>query len=123
MDGMNFTRSKENMKFLLTAFKVYHVLEEQQIGILTEKEQRKRDQEENRIREKNLNGASGSRVNYVDSEKNNIGNDKKPLFKVVCYNCCDKWHIKRYCKDPKKKNWNSNKTDESANSVEQVDTT
>nr|GEU53330.1 glucose-6-phosphate isomerase 1, chloroplastic [Tanacetum cinerariifolium] len=32
---------------------------------------------ETRIREKNLNGASTSKVNYVDSGKNNKGNDKK----------------------------------------------
>ncbi|GJZ05400.1 hypothetical protein Tco_0538675, partial [Tanacetum coccineum] len=81
MDRMNFTRWKEKMKFLLTAFK-------------------------------NLNGASSSKVNYVDSGKNNKGNDKKM-----------KGHIKRYCKNPKKKNQNSNKKDESANAVEQVDTT
>ncbi|GJW64396.1 zinc finger, CCHC-type containing protein [Tanacetum coccineum] len=46
MDGINFTRWKERMKFLLTAFKVYYVPEEQQIGILTEKEQRKHNQDE-----------------------------------------------------------------------------
>ncbi|GJY41593.1 hypothetical protein Tco_0428863 [Tanacetum coccineum] len=46
MDGMNFSRWKERMKFLLTAFKVYYVPEEQQIGILTEEEQRKHDQDE-----------------------------------------------------------------------------
>ncbi|GJY81033.1 hypothetical protein Tco_0493784 [Tanacetum coccineum] len=49
-----------------------------------------RIEEETRVREKNLNGASSSKVNYVDSGKNNKGNDKK---------------------------------DESANAVEQVDTT
>nr|GFC41105.1 glucose-6-phosphate isomerase 1, chloroplastic [Tanacetum cinerariifolium] len=92
-----------------------------------------------RIREKNLNGASSSKVNYVDLGKNNkINNkkrkgtwnsskenkkDKKPLSEVVCYKCGEKWHIKRYCKNPKKKNQNSNKKDESANAVEQVDTT
>ncbi|GKA30263.1 hypothetical protein Tco_0716568 [Tanacetum coccineum] len=56
--------------------------------------------------------ASSSKVNYVDSGKNNKGNDKKR-----------KGHIKRYCKNPKKKIHNSNKKDESANAVEQVDTT
>ncbi|GJW75361.1 retrovirus-related pol polyprotein from transposon TNT 1-94 [Tanacetum coccineum] len=91
------------------------------------------------IREKNLNGASSSKVNYVDSGKNNKLNDKKrkgtwnsskdnkkdkkPLSEVVCYKCGEKGHIKRYCKNPKKKNQNSNKKDESANAVEQVDTT
>nr|GEW64878.1 hypothetical protein [Tanacetum cinerariifolium] len=70
-----------------------------------------RIEEETRIHEKNLNGASSSKVNYVDSGKNNKGNDKKR-----------KGHIKRYCKNPKKKNQNSNK-DESATAVEQVDTT
>nr|GEW47451.1 retrovirus-related Pol polyprotein from transposon TNT 1-94 [Tanacetum cinerariifolium] len=38
-------------------------------------------------------------------------------------NAVKKGHIKRYCKNPKKKNQNSNKKDESANAVEQVDTT
>ncbi|GJW87709.1 zinc finger, CCHC-type containing protein [Tanacetum coccineum] len=94
---------------------------------------------ETRVHEKNLNGASSSKVNYVDSGKNNKGNDKKmkgtwnssknnkkdkkPLSEVVCYKCDEKGHIKRYCKNPKKKNQNSNKKDESANAVEQVDTT
>ncbi|GJS99898.1 glucose-6-phosphate isomerase 1, chloroplastic [Tanacetum coccineum] len=98
-----------------------------------------RIEEETRVREKNLNGASSSKVNYVDSGKNNKGNDKKrkgtwnssknnkkdkkPLSEVVCYKCGEKGHIKRYCKNPKKKNQNSNKKDESANAVEQVDTT
>ncbi|GJR99270.1 zinc finger, CCHC-type containing protein [Tanacetum coccineum] len=116
MDGMNFTRWKEKMKFLLTAFKVYYVLEGPQMGVLTEGEQRKRDQdetlrrgyilstltdrlkklmhtskdftmdqiqknlqieEETRICEKNLNDASSFKVNYVNSGKNNKGNDKK----------------------------------------------
>nr|GEY71176.1 glucose-6-phosphate isomerase 1, chloroplastic [Tanacetum cinerariifolium] len=173
MDGMNFTRWKEKMKFLLTAFKVYYVLEGPPVGVMTEEEQRKREQdetlcrgyimstltdrlydlytpmtsageiwnsleekytaekeradkfitfkffefamednvsildqvheflilvskfknlnieipekllkhlrieEETRIREKNLNGASSSKVNYVDSGKNNKGNNKK----------------------------------------------
>nr|GEV31955.1 hypothetical protein [Tanacetum cinerariifolium] len=36
-----------------------------------------RIEKETRIREKNLNGASSSKVNYVDSGKNNKGNDKK----------------------------------------------
>ncbi|GJU98312.1 hypothetical protein Tco_1327583 [Tanacetum coccineum] len=137
MDGMNFTRWNEKMKFMLTAFKVYYVMEEQQIGILTKEEHRKhrihkhlRIEEETRIREKNLNGASSFKVNYVDSGKNNKGNDKnrkgiwnfskdnkKPLFEVVSYKCGDKGHIKRYCKNPKKKNQNSNKKDESANKL------
>nr|GEX55140.1 glucose-6-phosphate isomerase 1, chloroplastic [Tanacetum cinerariifolium] len=151
MDGMNFTRWKEKMKFLLTAFKVYYDLEGPPISVMTEEEQRKREQDETlcreyilstltdrlkklmhtsedftldqiqkhlrieketRIREKNLNGASSSKVNYVDSGKNNKRNNKKR-----------KGHIKRYCKNPKKKNQNSNKKDESANALEQVDTT
>ncbi|GJU72860.1 zinc finger, CCHC-type containing protein [Tanacetum coccineum] len=242
MDGMNFTRWKEKVKFLLTAFRVYNDLEGPQMGILTEEEQRKHDQdetlcrgyilkkytsekegadkfitfkffeflmednvsildqvhefiilvpkfknfnieipknywlgpslpsyhplgtiteinrcalqnfftldqiqkhlrieEETRIREKNLNGASSFKVNCVDSGKNNKGNDnkrkgtwnsskdnkkdKKSFSKVVCYKCGEKGHIKRYCKNPKKKNQNSNKKDESANAVKQVDTT
>nr|GEY23714.1 reverse transcriptase, RNA-dependent DNA polymerase [Tanacetum cinerariifolium] len=36
-----------------------------------------RIKEETHIREKNLNGASSSKVNYVNSGKNNKGNDKK----------------------------------------------
>ncbi|GKE83106.1 retrovirus-related pol polyprotein from transposon TNT 1-94, partial [Tanacetum coccineum] len=36
-----------------------------------------RIEEETHIREKNLNGASTSKVNYVDLGKNNKGNDKK----------------------------------------------
>ncbi|GJU74508.1 retrovirus-related pol polyprotein from transposon TNT 1-94 [Tanacetum coccineum] len=115
-DGMNFTRWKEKMKFMLTAFKVYYVLEGLPIGVMTEEEEMKREQdetlcrgyilstladclkklmhtsedftldqilkhlrieEETRIFEKNLNGASSSKVNYVDSRKNNKGNDKK----------------------------------------------
>ncbi|GJX76998.1 hypothetical protein Tco_0323809, partial [Tanacetum coccineum] len=36
-----------------------------------------RIKEETRVREKNLNGASSYKVNYVDSGKNNKGNDKK----------------------------------------------
>ncbi|GJT46352.1 zinc finger, CCHC-type containing protein [Tanacetum coccineum] len=71
-----------------------------------------RIEKETRIREKNLNGASSSKVNFVDSGKNNKGNDKKR-----------KGHIKRYCKNPKKKNQNSNKKDGYANALEQVDTT
>ncbi|GKE26849.1 hypothetical protein Tco_1442233, partial [Tanacetum coccineum] len=175
MDGMNITRWKEKMKFLLTAFKVYYVLEGPPVGVMTKEEQRKREQdetlcrgyflstltdclydlytpmasareiwnslkekytaekegaykfitfkffefamednvsildqvheflilvsnfknlnieipeklliqkhlrieEETRIREKNLNGSSSSKVNYDDSRKNNEGNDKK----------------------------------------------
>ncbi|GKB76921.1 hypothetical protein Tco_0943816 [Tanacetum coccineum] len=196
MDGMNFTRWKEKIKFLLTAFKVYYYLEGPPIGVMTKEEQRKqkytaekqgadkfitfkffefamkdnmsildqvheflilvskfkifnieipekllvgaiitklssswhnyrkkrmhtsedftldhiqkhlRIEEETCIREKNLNGASSSKVNYVDSGKNNKGNDKKrkgtwnsskdnkkdkkPLSEVVCYKCGEK---------------------------------
>ncbi|GKD49079.1 hypothetical protein Tco_1278055, partial [Tanacetum coccineum] len=46
MDGMNFTRWKEKMNFLLTAFKVYYVLEGPPVGMMTEEEQRKREQDE-----------------------------------------------------------------------------
>nr|GEV93515.1 glucose-6-phosphate isomerase 1, chloroplastic [Tanacetum cinerariifolium] len=46
MDGINFTRWKKKMKFLLTAFKVYYVLEEPAVGVMTEEEQRKREQDE-----------------------------------------------------------------------------
>ncbi|GKE94842.1 hypothetical protein Tco_1579697, partial [Tanacetum coccineum] len=150
MDGMNFTHWKEKMKFLLTAFKVYYVLEGPQMGVLTEEEQRKRDQdeilcrgyilstltdrlkklmptsedftldqiqkhlpieEETRIREINLNGTSRSKVNYVDSGKNNKGNDKKRK---------GTWNSS---KDNKKDKKPLSEKDESANAVEQVDTT
>ncbi|GJR04813.1 zinc finger, CCHC-type containing protein, partial [Tanacetum coccineum] len=203
MDGMNFTHWKEKMKFLLTAFKVYYVLEGPPVGVMTKEEQRKREQdetlcrgyilkkytaekegadkfitfkffefamednvsildqvneflilvskfknlnieipekllvgaiitklpsswrnyrkklmhtsedftldqiqknlrieEETRIREKNLNDASGSKVNYVDSGKNNKGNDKK-----------------------RKGTWNSSKNNHFLRLLEQVDTT
>ncbi|GJZ72871.1 hypothetical protein Tco_0637017 [Tanacetum coccineum] len=46
MDGRNFTRWKEKTKFLLTAFKVYYVLEGPPIGVMTEEEERKREQDE-----------------------------------------------------------------------------
>ncbi|GJZ55719.1 retrovirus-related pol polyprotein from transposon TNT 1-94 [Tanacetum coccineum] len=46
MDGMNFTRWNEKMKFLLTAFKVYYVLEGPPIGVMTEEEEKKRGQDE-----------------------------------------------------------------------------
>nr|GEZ08092.1 zinc finger, CCHC-type [Tanacetum cinerariifolium] len=46
-----------------------------------------------------------------------------PLSKVVCYKCGEKEHIRRYYRNPKKKNQISNKKDESVNAVEQVDTT
>ncbi|GJZ81531.1 retrovirus-related pol polyprotein from transposon TNT 1-94 [Tanacetum coccineum] len=98
-----------------------------------------RIEEETRIHENNLNGALSSKVNYVDSGKSNKENDKKrkgtwnsskdnkkdrkPLSEVMCYKYGEKGHIKHYCKNPKKKNQNSNKKDEYANVVEQVDTT
>nr|GEX07056.1 integrase, catalytic region, zinc finger, CCHC-type, peptidase aspartic, catalytic [Tanacetum cinerariifolium] len=116
MDGMNFTRWKEKMKFLLTAFKRTLLLDQIQKHL--------RIEEETRIREKNLNGASSfkKRKGTWNSSKENK-KDKKPLSEVVCYKCGEKRYIKRYCKNPKKKNQNSNKKDESANAVEQVDTT
>nr|GEV13362.1 glucose-6-phosphate isomerase 1, chloroplastic [Tanacetum cinerariifolium] len=103
MDGINFTRWKEKVKFMITAFKVYYVLEGPPMAVMIEEEQRKREQDETlkklmytsedftldqiqkhlrnkektHIREKNLNFASTSKVNYVDSGKNNKGNDKK----------------------------------------------
>nr|GEY18310.1 RNA-directed DNA polymerase homolog [Tanacetum cinerariifolium] len=46
MDGMNFTHWKEKMKSLLSAFKVYYVLVEQTVGVMTEEEQRMREQDE-----------------------------------------------------------------------------
>nr|GEV91764.1 glucose-6-phosphate isomerase 1, chloroplastic [Tanacetum cinerariifolium] len=46
MNEMNFTRWKEKMKFMLTAFKVYYVLEGLPVGVMTEEEQRKREQGE-----------------------------------------------------------------------------
>nr|GEY17457.1 zinc finger, CCHC-type [Tanacetum cinerariifolium] len=190
MDGMNFTRRKEKMKFLLTAFIVYYVLKGPHMGVLTEEEQKKcnqdgtlcrgyimstitdqlydlytpmtyvreiwislekkytaekegankfitfkffefsmedngsildqvheflilkhfRIEEETRIREKNLNGASSSKVNYVDLKKNNKGNDKKRK---------GTWNSSKDNKKDKKPLFE----DESANALEQVDTT
>ncbi|GJW33185.1 glucose-6-phosphate isomerase 1, chloroplastic [Tanacetum coccineum] len=204
MDGMNFTRWKEKMKFLLTAFKVYYVLDGPPTGVMTEEEERKREQDETLCRGyilkkytaekegadkfitfkffefamednvsildqvheflilvskfKNLNieipekllvGAIITKLpsswhNYrkklmhtsedftldqiqkhlrIKEETRNNKKDKKPLSEVVCYKCGEKRHIKRYCKNPKKKNQNSNKKVEFANAVEQVDTT
>nr|GEY90873.1 hypothetical protein [Tanacetum cinerariifolium] len=91
--------------------KLMHTLED---FTLDQIQKHLRIEEETRIREKNLNGASSSK----DNKK-----DKKPLYEVVCYKCGEKGHIKRYCKNPKKKNQNSSKKNESANAVEQVDTT
>ncbi|GJZ72872.1 glucose-6-phosphate isomerase 1, chloroplastic, partial [Tanacetum coccineum] len=71
---------------------------------------------------KNNKGNDKKRKGAWNSCKNNK-KDKKPLSEVVCYKCGEKGHIKRYCKNPKKKKHNSNKKDESANAVEQVDTT
>ncbi|GKC56447.1 hypothetical protein Tco_1084045 [Tanacetum coccineum] len=170
------------MKFMLTPFKVYYVLEGPPIGMMTEEEQRKHEQDEtlyrgyilstltdrlydlytpmtsareiwNSLKEKyttekegtdkfitfrffefsmednvsildqvheflilNLNGASTSKVNYVDSGKNNEGNDKKRK--------CT-WNSSKDNKKDKKplSEVNSNKKDESPNAVEQVDTT
>nr|GEY18052.1 retrovirus-related Pol polyprotein from transposon TNT 1-94 [Tanacetum cinerariifolium] len=42
---MIFTRWNEKIEFILNAFKVYYVMEEQQIGILTEEEHMKRNQD------------------------------------------------------------------------------
>ncbi|GKB57764.1 hypothetical protein Tco_0913950 [Tanacetum coccineum] len=151
MDGMNFTRWKEKMKFLLTTFKNslqekytaekegadkfitfkffeftmednvsilnqvheflilvsklknhnIQILEKLLVGAIITKlpyswhnymkklmhtsedftlnqiQKHLQIEEETRIREKNLNDASSSKVNYVDSGKNNKGNDKK----------------------------------------------
>nr|GEY50897.1 zinc finger, CCHC-type [Tanacetum cinerariifolium] len=50
MDGMNFTRWKEKMKFLLTAFEVYYVLERPPVGVMTQEEQRKRKKMSQRVK-------------------------------------------------------------------------
>ncbi|GJY64793.1 retrovirus-related pol polyprotein from transposon TNT 1-94 [Tanacetum coccineum] len=131
MDGMNFTRWKEKMKFPLTAFKVYYVLKGPPINVMTEEEQRKREQDETLCigyilstltDRKNNKRNDKKRKGTWNSSKNNK-KDKKPLSEVVCYKCGEKGHNKRYCKNPKKKAQNSNKKDKSANAVEQVDTT
>ncbi|GJY08724.1 retrovirus-related pol polyprotein from transposon TNT 1-94 [Tanacetum coccineum] len=126
MDGMNFTHWKEKIKFMLTVFKVYYVLEGPPVDVRTEEEQRKREQDETLCRgyilRKNNKGNDKKRKGTWNSSKDNK-KDKKPLSEVVCYKCGEKEHIKRYCKNPKKKNQNSNKKYESTNAVEQVDTT
>ncbi|GJV50552.1 putative ribonuclease H-like domain-containing protein [Tanacetum coccineum] len=53
--------------------KLMHTLED---FTLDQIQKHLRIEEETRIREKNLNGASTSKVNYVDSGKNKKGNDK-----------------------------------------------
>nr|GEV12207.1 retrovirus-related Pol polyprotein from transposon TNT 1-94 [Tanacetum cinerariifolium] len=73
-------------------------------------------------RVKNNKGNNKKRNGTWNSSKDNK-KDKKPLSEVVCYKCNEKGNIKRYCKNPKKKTQNSNKKDEYANAVEQVDTT
>nr|GEX16011.1 reverse transcriptase domain-containing protein [Tanacetum cinerariifolium] len=74
-----------------------------------------RIKEETHICKKNLNGASSSKVNYVDSGKNNKGNNNKRK---------GTWNSsKDNKKDKKPLSENSNKKDESTNAVEQVDTT
>nr|GEY39125.1 retrovirus-related Pol polyprotein from transposon TNT 1-94 [Tanacetum cinerariifolium] len=97
MDGMNFTRWKKKMKFLLAAFKVYYVVEGPPIGVLTENEQRKHDQDETICRgyilRKNNKGNNKKRKGTWNSSKDNK-KDKKPLSE-----------------------------DESANAAKQVDTT
>nr|GEX30087.1 hypothetical protein [Tanacetum cinerariifolium] len=105
MDGMNFTHWKDKMKFLLTAFKVYYVLEGPPVGVMTEEEQRKR---------KNNKGNNKKSKGTWNSSKENK-KDNKPLSEVVCYKCSEKGHIKCYCKNLKKKNQNSDKKDESVN--------
>ncbi|GJU32931.1 zinc finger, CCHC-type containing protein [Tanacetum coccineum] len=133
-----YTAEKEGAEKFIT-FKFFEFALKNNISILDQIQKHLRIKEETRIRENNMNGASTSKVNYVDSGRNNKGNDKKrkgtwnsskdnkkdrkPLSKVVCYKCGDKGHIKCYYKNPKKKNDNSNKKDKSANAVEQVDTT
>nr|GEX78884.1 hypothetical protein [Tanacetum cinerariifolium] len=114
MDVMNFTRWKEKMKFLLTAFKVYYVLEGPHVGLMTEEEQRKREQDETLCR--------GYLLSCTWNSSKDNKKDKKSLFDVVCYKFGEKGHIKCYCNNPKKKNQNSNKKDEYANAIEQVDT-
>ncbi|GJU64788.1 retrovirus-related pol polyprotein from transposon TNT 1-94 [Tanacetum coccineum] len=135
MDWINLTRWKEKMKFLLTAFNVYYVREGPPIGVMIEEEQRKYDQDEilcngyilstltdrlydlytpmtfereiwNSLKEK-----------YITEKE---GADKFNTFKFFEFAMEDNV---RYYKNPKKKNQNLNKKDESANAVEQVDTT
>ncbi|GJW04385.1 zinc finger, CCHC-type containing protein [Tanacetum coccineum] len=66
----------------------------------------------NCVQGKNNKGNNKKRKSTWNSSKDNK-KEKKPLSEVVCYKCGEKGHIKRYCKNPKKKNQNSKKKDES----------
>ncbi|GJZ67503.1 retrovirus-related pol polyprotein from transposon TNT 1-94 [Tanacetum coccineum] len=105
---------------------LYYVLDGPPTGVMTEVEEKKCEQDETLCRgyilRRNYKRNDKKRKGTWNSSRNNK-KDKKPLSEVVCYKCGEKGHIKRYCKNPKKKNQNSNKKDESANAVEQVDTT
>ncbi|GKB23755.1 retrovirus-related pol polyprotein from transposon TNT 1-94 [Tanacetum coccineum] len=71
---------------------------------------------------KNEKGNDKKREGTWNSSKDNK-KDKKPLSEVLCYKCGEKGHIKHYYKNPKKKNQNLNKKDESANELHMASVT
>nr|GEV00788.1 glucose-6-phosphate isomerase 1, chloroplastic [Tanacetum cinerariifolium] len=189
MDGMNITRWKEKMKFLLTAFKVYYVLEGPPISVMSEEEQRKHEQDETLCKGYILSTLTDrlydmyTRMTYAKEIWNSLeekytaeeeGADKFITFRFFefamednvsildqvhkflilerttkemirrgkvheihprttrktrnhCLSLCVTSVVKRAYQtlpqESQKENQNSNKKDESANAVEQVDTT
>ncbi|GJT82286.1 hypothetical protein Tco_1056628 [Tanacetum coccineum] len=91
MDGMNFTRWKEKMKFLLTVFKVYYVLDGPPTSVMTKEEERKREQDETLCTDRKFYSSK----NHIKSLRicfyygGNVAKREEPLFNV---NGCDILH-------------------------------